>query len=221
MKAEKKRHVERLKEIEKVKEQREQRDKERMEKEEEREIMQREEALIEAVELEKREEEFHLNQAWMRSDMRVKSGRARAIDLLSRNLNAEPGAPEWDPSVHPLSIFDRLTLTEIDELRDDLRTYHELDHKNEKHRFFWANLMLVVDAELTEAKLREDIDRAKLRGLQVSREVLEQGLHKSVEGDVKEMLEGRSFAELEELEAEIEHQISGPDAGRRSIGARC
>jgi hypothetical protein len=52
LKAEKIRHVERLKEIEKVKEQREQRDKEKMEKEEEREIMQREEALIEAVELE-------------------------------------------------------------------------------------------------------------------------------------------------------------------------
>jgi hypothetical protein len=38
-----------------------------------------------------KEEEFHLAQARMRSDMRVKGGRARAIDLLARNLNAEPG----------------------------------------------------------------------------------------------------------------------------------
>ena len=213
LKAEKRRHVERLKEIEKVKEQREQRDRERVEKEEEREIMAREEALIEAVELEKREEAFHLQQAKMRSDIRVKEGRARAIDLVSRNLNAEPGAPEFDPNVHPLLIFDGLTLGEIDELKEDLRTYLDLDHKVEKHRFFWTSLLTVADAELKEAKLREDLDRARVRGLEVSREILEQGLHSSVEGDVKEMLEGKNYAELEELEAEIEQQLSGPDAG--------
>uniref|UniRef100_A0A7S0SB60 Splicing factor Cactin n=1 Tax=Mantoniella antarctica TaxID=81844 RepID=A0A7S0SB60_9CHLO len=213
LKAEKKRHVERLKEIEKVKEQRETRDRERMEKEEEREIMQREEALIEAVELEIKEEEFHLQQARMRSDIRVKEGRARAIDLVSRNLHADPGAPEFDATVHPLMIFDGLTLREIDELKDDLRTYLDLDHKNEKHRTFWHNLLTVADAELTEAKLREDMERAHVRGLEISREVLEQGLHSSVEGDVREMLDGRSLRELEELEGEIEQQLRGPDAG--------
>jgi hypothetical protein len=40
-----------------------------------------------------------------------------------------PGAPEYDPVVHPLMIFDGLTLSEIDELRDDLRVYLDLDHK--------------------------------------------------------------------------------------------
>ena len=129
LKAEKARHVERLKEIEKVKVQREDRDREKMEKEEEREIMQREQALIEAVELEKKEEEFHLQQAAMRSDIRVKEGRARAIDLVSRNLHAVPGSPDYDPSVHPLGIFDGLTLTEMDELKEDLRIYMDLDHK--------------------------------------------------------------------------------------------
>ena len=78
LKAEKARHEARLLEIEKVKQQREQRDREKMEKEQERELMQREEALIEAVELEKKEEEFHVAQAKMRSDIRVREGRARA-----------------------------------------------------------------------------------------------------------------------------------------------
>ena len=56
-----------------MKQQREQRDREKMEKEQERELMQREEALIEAVELEKKEEEFpHAAQAKMRSDIRVR-----------------------------------------------------------------------------------------------------------------------------------------------------
>jgi hypothetical protein len=52
-------------------------------------------------------------------------------------------------------------------------------------------------AELTDAKLREDLERAQVRGLEVSREILEQGLHSSVEGDVKEMLQGWALYTLD------------------------
>ena len=165
LKAERRRHEERLKEIEKVKQQREQRERERVEKEEEREIMAREEALIEAVELEKKEEEFHLQQAKMRSDIRVKERAARAaIDLVSRNIHAEPGAPEFDFGVHPLEIFDGLTVSEMDELVDDLRNYEHLDREDARRGFFWSNMIAVADAELFEARRREDIDRARVRG---------------------------------------------------------
>ena len=119
LKAEKARHEARLLEIEKVKQQREQRDREKMEKEQERELMQREEALIEAVELEKKEEEFHVAQAKMRSDIRVREGRARAVDLVARNVDAEVGSGEFDPNVRPLEVFANLTTQELQELRDD------------------------------------------------------------------------------------------------------
>ena len=86
LKAERRRHEERLKEIEKVKQQREQRERERVEKEEEREIMAREEALIEAVELEKKEEEFHLQQAKARAGDTPQGGpRARHRSRLSQH----------------------------------------------------------------------------------------------------------------------------------------
>jgi hypothetical protein len=211
LKAERRRHEERLKEIEKVKQQREQRERERVEKEEEREIMAREEALIEAVELEKKEEEFHLQQAKMRSDIRVKEGRARAIDLVSRNIHAEPGAPEFDFGVHPLEIFDGLTVSEMDELIDDLRNYAHLDREDARRRFFWSNMIAVADAELSEARRREDIDRARVRGVD-TRDLIDHGLHASLDGDVRDMLEGKSFAELEELEGEIEASLRAPDA---------
>ena len=215
VKAERERHKERLKEIEKVKLQREARDREKMEKEEEREIMQREEALIEAVELEKKEEEFHLLQAKMRSEIRVKDGRARAIDLVSRNLHAVPGSGEFDASAHPLAIFDGLTLPEMKELKDDIKTYLELDHKVDEHRFFWSNLLVVADDELADAQRREDVERAerkRARGIDVSRDIADQGLHASVEGDVKDMLDGKDTRELEELEGEIEASLRAPDA---------
>ena len=211
LKAERRRHEERLKEIEKVKQQREQRERERVEKEEEREIMAREEALIEAVELEKKEEEFHLQQAKMRSDIRVKEGRARAIDLVSRNIHAEPGAPEFDFGVHPLEIFDGLTVSEMDELVDDLRNYEHLDREDARRGFFWSNMIAVADAELFEARRREDIDRARVRGVD-TRDLVDHGLHASLDGEVRDMLEGKSFAELEELEGEIEASLRAPDA---------
>ena len=205
LKAEKRRHEERLKEIEKVKMQREQRDRERMEKEEEREIMQREEALIEAVELEKKEEEFHLQQAKVRSEIRVREGRARAIDLVSRNLHSEDG-DDFDESVHPLAIFDGLTLSEMDELRNDVKTYLDLDHKDERHKAFWANMLVVANAEIDEARRRDDYERARSRGEDAF--LLNQGVHESVEGDVREMLEGKTHAELEELEGDVENQLA-------------
>lgn len=208
LKAEKRRHEERLKEIEKVKMQREQRDRERMEKEEEREIMQREEALIEAVELEKKEEEFHLQQAKVRSEIRVREGRARAIDLVSRNLHSEDG-DEFDESVHPLAIFDGLTLSEMDELLNDVKTYLDLDHKDERHKAFWANMLVVANAELDEARRRDEYERARSRGEEAFGAMMpNQGVHESVEGDVREMLEGKTRVELEELEGDVERQLA-------------
>ena len=208
LKAEKRRHEERLKEIEKVKMQREQRDRERMEKEEEREIMQREEALIEAVELEKKEEEFHLQQAKVRSEIRVREGRARAIDLVSRNLHSEDG-DEFDESVHPLAIFDGLTLSEMDELVNDVKTYLDLDHKDERHKAFWANMLVVANAELDEARRRDEYERARSRGEEAFGAMMpNQGVHESVEGDVREMLEGKTLVELEELEGDVERQLA-------------
>ena len=144
LKAEKRRHEERLREIEKVKQQREQREREKMEKEEEREIIAREEALIEAVELEKREEQFHLDQAKARAEIRLREGRGRPIDLLSRNLHADPRdegdgpGPRFDHSVRPLEMFENLTLGEMEELRSDLDAYLDLDAEDPEKRRFWA-----------------------------------------------------------------------------------
>ena len=223
LKAERRRHEERLKEIEKVKQQREQRERERVEKEEEREIMAREEALIEAVELEKKEEEFHLQQAKMRSDIRVrKGGRARAIDLVSRNIDAEPGAPEFDFGVHPLEIFDGLTVSEMDELRDDLRARAPRSRRT-RSAAFWSNMIAVADAELFEARRREDIDRARVRG----RVDTPRGARRSPDCTSRwtrtspRCCEGKSFAELEELEGEIEASLARPTRPRANIGPPC
>ena len=218
LKAEKARHEARLLEIEKVKQQREQRDREKMEKEQERELMQREEALIEAVELEKKEEEFHVAQAKMRSDIRVREGRARAVDLVARNVDAEVGSGEFDPGVDPLRVFANLTTQELHELRDDAAARADLAKADPARRAFWDDFLTVTLDELARARERDAVDRARVRGRDPAeaaaqaRDVHDRGLHAQVERDVAEMLEGKSRAELEALEAEVSATLADPDA---------
>ena len=218
LKAEKARHEARLVEIEKVKQQREQRDREKMEREQERELMQREEALIEAVELEKKEEEFHVAQAKMRSDIRVREGRARAVDLVARNLDAEVGSGEFDPGVKPLQVFANLTTQELHELRDDASARADLAKADPAKRAFWDDFLTVTRDELARARERDAVDRARVRGRDPAeaaaqaRDAADRGLHSQVERDVAEMLRGKSRAELESLEAEVSSTLEDPDA---------
>ena len=227
LKAEKARHEARLREIEKVKQQREQREREKMEKEEEREIIAREEALIEAVELEKREEQFHLDQAKARAEIRLREGRGRPIDLLSRNLHADPRdeedgpGPRFDHSVRPLEMFENLTLGEMEELRSDLDAYLDLDAEDPEKRRFWAALKTVTDEETARARRRDAEDRVRgvddghhrsYSGVQAYSNGDGGALHASVEADVRGMLEGKSSAELESLEGEIERAATAPGA---------
>ena len=70
-------------------------------------------------------------------------------------------------------------------------------------------LLLVSDWELAEARKKDAIDRARVRGEEPPAEVLaeQRGLHNSVEPDVKKLLQGKTHAELEALQAHIESEM--------------
>jgi hypothetical protein len=95
-----------------VKKRRTDREDEKAAQEEEKELMLREVALAEAVQLERKEEEFHLKQAMERSTIRLKEGRAKPIDILYQNLNAS--LAEFDMSMtDPTVVFAGLSLKEL------------------------------------------------------------------------------------------------------------
>ena len=100
LKAERARQTERLVEIEKVKQRRKEREAEREQMDAEKELLERERALAEGAELEKKEEEFHLNQARVRAEIRIREGRPKPIDLLARNLAADHFS-SFDFSIDP------------------------------------------------------------------------------------------------------------------------
>ncbi|TQD84053.1 hypothetical protein C1H46_030375 [Malus baccata] len=70
-------------------------------------------------------------------------------------------------------------------------------------------MRVVYDWELAEGRKKDATDRAKVRGEEPPSELLaeQRGLHTSVEADVKNLLEGKTFWELEELQSKIESEM--------------
>lgn len=64
---------------------------------------------------------------------------------------------------------------------------------------------MVCDWELGEARKKDTLDRARVRGEQPPADILaeERGMHSSIEADVKKLLDGKSFAALDELHSQI------------------
>lgn len=210
-KAEMKRQAERLEEIEKVKKRREQREAEKAAMAEELEMIQRERAIAEAADLEKKEEEFHLEQAKAKSQQRLGEGRPKPIDRLAHTIFLMEGA---DPQEEPTSLISGLSLRQLKDLRDDVANFQEMDKHHPLHREFWSAALLVAEHELYEQQKQEDLDRAKLRGEPVPAKyaVREAGWHESIDTEVQVMLAGKTHRELLELEGGIQAQLDSGTA---------
>lgn len=207
VKSEKKRQRERMEEIEKVKKRREERAIEKAQHEEEMAMLARERARAEFQDWEKKEEEFHFDQSKVRSEIRLREGRARPIDVLSKNLNL---SDDFDIEINePYLIFKGLTVKEMEELHDDIKMHLELDRATPTHIEYWEALMLVCNWEIAEARKRDALDRARVRGEEPPAELLaeERGLHASIDEDVRSLLQGKGYSELHELQCQIESQM--------------
>ncbi|KAG8098588.1 hypothetical protein GUJ93_ZPchr0013g34268 [Zizania palustris] len=207
VKSEKKKQRERMAEIEKVKKRREERAIEKAQHEEEMALLARERARAEFQDWEKKEEEFHFDQSKVRSEIRLREGRTKPIDILLKNLNF---TEEFDVELNePYLVFKGLAVKDMEELRDDIKMHLDLDRESQINVTYWEALMVVCDWELGEARKRDALDRARVRGEEPPPDVLseERGLHASIEGDVKDLLEGKTSTELEEMQSQIESQM--------------
>ncbi|CAD6215012.1 unnamed protein product [Miscanthus lutarioriparius] len=207
VKSEKKKQQERMAEIEKVKKRREERAIEKAQHEEEMALLARERARAEFQDWEKKEEEFHFDQSKVRSEIRLREGRTKPIDVLLKNLNF---SDEFDIELNePYLVFKGLTVKAMEELRDDIKMHLDLDKESQTNVKYWEALMVVCEWELGEARKRDALDRARVRGEEPPPEVLaeERGLHASIEGDVKSLLDGKTSTELEDMQSQIESQM--------------
>ncbi|RZC49612.1 hypothetical protein C5167_018047 [Papaver somniferum] len=207
VKSEKRRIKQRMAEIEKVNKRREERAFEKAQHEEEMSMLARERERAESQDWEKKEEEFHFNQSKIRSGIRLREGRIKPIDILSKYLdNSDDFEFEID---EPCMVFLGLTVKDIEELRMDIKMHLDLDRATPRHVEYWDALLVVCDWELAEARKKDALARARVRGNQPPPELLaeERGIHSSIEEDVKKLLHGKTYKELQVLQMQIESQM--------------
>ncbi|KAI7868629.1 mid region of cactin-domain-containing protein [Spinellus fusiger] len=165
-------------------------------REEEMARMQRDAELAQMGDWQAKEEEFHLEQAKRRAEIRIREGRAKPIDILAMNLRLanEPDKVEEEVELEidleePYTIFDNLTLEETEELHHDIQMHLNLE-KNEKTLDFWRALIVVADDQL--AKLKQDVAVAALGGVA-----------ESVHLDIQRVLSGKTVSQLTVLQDQI------------------
>ncbi|KAL7750829.1 hypothetical protein RI367_003786 [Sorochytrium milnesiophthora] len=187
-------------ELEKLKRNRKEREEEARLREEEKVRFQREADRAALGDWEVREDNFHLEQAKRRAEIRVKEGRAKAIDVLALNLQLAENPDMVDQhgfevdTEEPYKILNDLTLAEVRELRDDIQLYLLLERSESSIRF-WKALIVVCEHEL--ARLEKNQTPAQQAG--VTQQVYE---------NIQAMLSDKTVDQLALLASQIERKLS-------------
>ncbi|KAG0166300.1 hypothetical protein DFQ28_007550 [Apophysomyces sp. BC1034] len=167
-------------------------------REEEMARMQRDAELAQMGDWKAKEEEFHLEQAKRRAEIRIREGRAKPIDILAMNLRLSNEPDKVEETVEleidleePYTIFDNLTLEETEELHQDIQMHLSLE-KNEKTLEFWRSLIVVADDRVGKLRTTE------ARG----------GVAESVNQDIQRVLSGKTYTQLTVLQGQIMKKLS-------------
>ncbi|KAK3888716.1 hypothetical protein Pcinc_007249 [Petrolisthes cinctipes] len=189
-------------ELEKVKKRRQERELERLEREKMMELEQRQREAAQFSQFSRQEDQFQLEQARLRSQIRIQDGRSKPIDLLAHYVSSEGDVSAVD--VHePYMHLTGLTLVDLEDLLEDIRVYMQLE-KEDINQWYWTDLTIIVQDELRRLRQRDAIQDATSH---------RQGIHAAVASDVSSIFHNKSLAELNKLQINIESKLGGPTTG--------
>ncbi|KAE8751984.1 Cactin [Frankliniella occidentalis] len=185
-------------ELEKVKKRRQERELERQQREEETALLQRNKEAAQFQEWERQEDQFHLEQARLRSRIRMQDGRAKPIDLLAKYISSEEDVDAVEMH-EPYTYLNGLATQDLEDLIEDIKVYKELERG--RNLDYWHDITVIVEDELH-----------KLRKLQKQNEYdsavgRREGIHQAVAKDVSSVFKGKTATQLEELQTKIESKI--------------
>ncbi|RGB35400.1 mid region of cactin-domain-containing protein, partial [Rhizophagus diaphanus] len=189
-------------ELEKLKKRRIEREIEQQLRDEELSRMQREAEIASMGDWAAKEDEFHLQQAKRRAEIRIKESRAKPIDILAINLRLADENEDVDEALEididePYTIFENLNLQEVEELHQDIQKYLSLE-KNPNNLDFWRAMIVVCDNKLSE--------------LQAEEKNLTGNVTAVVKDDINKLLAGKTYEQLNKLQSQIQQKLSGQEA---------
>ena len=188
-----------LEELEKIKKRRLERERQKQQHEEDMQLMQRNKEVTQFEEWQRQEEKFHLEQAKLRSKIRIQDGRAKPIDLLAQYISEQNLEESIEMQMHePYSYLNGLSVDDLEDLLADIKVYNELEKC--KNTDYWGDLTIIVEDEIQKLK--------KLEKEKQSAAGRRDGIHQSVAKDVTDIFKGKSTSQLVELRKKIESKIN-------------
>ncbi|KAJ8938745.1 hypothetical protein NQ314_011342 [Rhamnusium bicolor] len=173
-------------------------------REEETQMLQRSKEAAQFEEWERQEDQFHLEQARLRSHIRIQDGRAKPIDLLAKYISAEEEVDAVEMH-EPYTYLNGLHIKDLEDLVEDIKVYKELERG--KNLDYWNDITVIVEDELQ--KLRK-IEKQNDFDLGINRR---EGIHQAVASDVTSVFKGKTATQLAALQKQIESKISGKADG--------
>ncbi|KNC87215.1 hypothetical protein SARC_00651 [Sphaeroforma arctica JP610] len=174
-------------ELAKVKERRIQREKDIEDREKLRELEAREAMSSELDHYAEKEEEFYVEQAKMRSMIRIESGRPKPIDLLVKYITVDIDSDEATIA-EPYLVFQGLSLKDLDDLDADIEVYLGIGNDID----FWRDMLVLCKYEM-------DTLAQKQKG---------SNINDSVRQEIMKVMSGKSLRELKQLETQIAQKLS-------------
>lgn len=200
---------ENIEELEKLKKRRLEREVQRQEREDEMNETQRSKENAQFEQWQQQEETFHLEQARLRSKIRIQDGRAKPIDLLAQYINDQNLEESIEMQMHePFQYISGLSVDDLEDLLVDIKVYNELEKG--ANSCYWEDLTVIVDDDLKKLK--------KLESEKNAYQGRRDGIHESVAKDVSEIFRGKSTTQLNELKAKIEGKIANQTDGLLDVG---
>lgn len=191
-------------ELEKVKKRRLERELERQRREDETQLLQRSKEAAQFEEWERQEDQFHLEQARLRSHIRIQDGRAKPIDLLAKYISAEEEVDAVEMH-EPYTYLNGLQIKDLEDLVEDIKVYKELERG--KNLDYWNDITIIVEDELHKLrKLQRDQDFDTGVGRR-------EGINQAVAQDVTAVFKGKTAAQLAALQKQIESKINSKSDG--------
>ncbi|OQV12009.1 Cactin [Hypsibius exemplaris] len=188
-------------ELDEVRQRRKIYEKERADREEEQQLVQREKEAAQFRLWEEQEDVFHLRQAQLRSEIRIRDGRAKPIDLLAQYIGSQTDDLVVD--VHePYTYVEGRDKSDLLDLLQDIATYQKLE--GEQNSQYWKDIAVIANEELSKiARSEAELERRAGR----------EGINASVSTDVTSIFKGKTLAQLIELEKQIKGKIFGRTEG--------
>ncbi|XP_070266674.1 LOW QUALITY PROTEIN: splicing factor Cactin-like [Myotis yumanensis] len=189
-------------ELQKVKQLRLEREREKAMREQELEMLQWEKEAEHFKTWEEQEDNFHLQQAKLRSKIRIRDGRDKPIDLLAKYISAEDD--DLAVEMHePYTFLNGLTVADMEDLLEDIQVYMELEQ--DKNVDFWRDVTIITEDEIS-----------KLRKLEASGKgpgERPEGINTSVSSDVQLVFKEKTYSQLQVIFQGMEGKIraGGPN----------